>query len=516
MILLIIFVFTIFGILGTQLFSALTHQRCRVTPYPVTLDYNPAIHGFNYSHFRCLSADNYDLISESMKKENSPWYDGQECYWPYSNSDERTCSFDGSGAHSCIHDTAAINESYWTWCGSNYDAWGNKRFKGGFDIVMPYGWPLQSFSAGEPSIPADSHVRRNMTQEEYTLLPEWHEGVNYGLTRFDDFTHAFVAIFQAITMEGWVDIMYYCQDANGFFVANFFFGFLIVFGSFFVLNLLLAVLEENYTAGKDDQDAEKEEKEEEDDDEDDDDESNPSHESPPFKIPALEKIADNPYFQVFVTTMIVINTVVLACESYPMLPSADSNLEIINFVLTLIFAVEMGVKVGGYGWKKYCEDSMNIFDGVIVFISVVELGVMPPEFIKESDGSAVDIGGVSALRSFRLFRIFKLAREWVSMRIILHKIMLTVIEVANFAVLLFLFMYIYALMGMLFFANRFKFDDDGYAIPIGSSHPQSGVDWHKIPSSRANFDDFHFSIIAVFQILSGENWNVVMYDGWRR
>ena len=119
------------------------------------------------------------------------------------------------------------------------------------------------------------------------------------------------------------------------------------------------------------------------------------------------------------------------------------------------------------------------------------------------------------MRSFRLFRIFKLAREWVSMRIILHKIMLTVIEVANFAVLLFLFMYIYALMGMQFFANRFKFDEDGYAIPIGSPHPQSGVDWHKIPSSRANFDDFHFSIIAVFQILSGENWNVVMYDGWR-
>ena len=60
----------------------------------------------------------------------------------------------------------------------------------------------------------------------------------------------------------------------------------------------------------------------------------------------------------------------------------------------------------------------------------------------------MDIGGISALRSFRLFRIFKLAREWVSMRIILHKIMLTAIEVSNFSVLLGLFMYIYALIGM--------------------------------------------------------------------
>jgi hypothetical protein len=35
-----------------------------------------------------------------------------------------------------------------------------------------------------------------------------------------------------------------------------------------------------------------------------------------------------------------------------MAPSADTNLEIINFVLTLLFAIEMVVKVGGYGWKR--------------------------------------------------------------------------------------------------------------------------------------------------------------------
>ena len=80
--------------------------------------------------------------------------------------------------------------------------------------------------------------------------------------------------------------------------------------------------------------------------------------------------------------MIVVNTVVLACESYPMAPAADSNLEIINFVLTLLFAIEMFVKVGGYGWKRYLMDTMNCFDGVIVFISVVELMIMPPNFIR--------------------------------------------------------------------------------------------------------------------------------------
>ncbi|GMI01219.1 hypothetical protein TrST_g7004 [Triparma strigata] len=517
-IVLLVFVFTIFGILGTQIFLGLTHQRCRVTPYPVSLDYNPILHGSNYSEYKCLSGGlevNYDeLEGTSIDKEDSPWHINQDCYWPHSSADERACSFDtGGGAHKCVHDSDVVDEQYWTWCGSNYDAWGNVRFKGDLDMVMPEGYPLQAFTANDISVPEESHILKNVTASYMKVIPEWHEGLNFGLTNFDDFPHAFIGIFQSITMEGWVDIMYFLQDAGGYFAANVFFGILIVFGSFFVLNLLLAVLEENYSSGKDDQEAEQDEQDEEEEEQDNAGKDNADVGVGYF--PPFRKIADNSKFQTFITSMIVVNTVVLACESYPMAPSADTNLEIINFVLTLLFAIEMVVKVGGYGWKRYLGDTMNCFDGVIVFISVVELMIMPPNFIKEADGSGVDIGGVSALRSFRLFRIFKLAREWVSMRIILHKIMLTAIEISNFSVLLGLFMYIYALIGMQFFANRFKFDDDGLAIPIGSPHPQTNEEWHKIHSSRANFDDFHFSFISVFQILSGENWNVVMYDGWR-
>ncbi|GMH79423.1 hypothetical protein TL16_g08140 [Triparma laevis f. inornata] len=473
------------------------------------------LHGSNFTDFKCLPGfKNYDqLEGAAIDKEDSPWFEGQDCYWPYSAADQRACSFDsGGGAHKCVHDEPLIDSTYWSWCGSNYDAWGNPRFKGELDMVMPEGYPLIAFTANSVAVPDESHVITNMTKIQMKDLAEWHEGVNFGLTNFDDFPHAFIGIFQSITMEGWVDIMYYLQDAGGYFAANVFFGILIVFGSFFVLNLLLAVLEENYSAGKDDQEAEQHEHDEDDEEE---LEEVDSGEHGKGYFEPFRTIADNPRFQTFITSMIVVNTVVLACESYPMAPAADSNLEIINFVLTLLFAIEMFVKVGGYGWKRYLMDTMNCFDGVIVFISVVELMIMPPNFIREADGSGVDIGGISALRSFRLFRIFKLAREWVSMRIILHKIMLTAIEVSNFSVLLGLFMYIYALIGMQFFANRFKFDDDGYAIPIGSPHPQTNQDWHTIHSSRANFDDFHFSFISVFQILTGENWNVVMYDGWR-
>lgn len=92
-IVLLMFVFTIFGILGTQIFLGLTHQRCRVTPYPVTLDYNPIVHGSNFTDFKCLPGfENYDqLEGAAIDKEDSPWFEGQDCYWPYSAADQRAC-----------------------------------------------------------------------------------------------------------------------------------------------------------------------------------------------------------------------------------------------------------------------------------------------------------------------------------------------------------------------------------------------------------------------------------------
>jgi voltage-dependent calcium channel L type alpha-1D len=82
----------------------------------------------------------------------------------------------------------------------------------------------------------------------------------------------------------------------------------------------------------------------------------------------------------------------------------------------------------------------------------------------------------------------------------------TLHEVGNFAVLFMLFVYIYALIGMQTFAGQFRFDE--YGFPVARDQPAAYV-------PRANFDTLLWSAVTVFQILTGENWNVVMMDGWR-
>ena len=163
-------------------------------------------------------------------------------------------------------------------------------------------------------------------------------------------------------------------------------------------------------------------------------------------------------------------------DYFPIAEGFKEGLEIGNFVLTLLFTVEMALKLGGLGLRGYVYDSFNVFDGVIVIISLVEIFASPPAFLQgaqpeitreeiltatEPREFAGGGGAVSAFRTFRLFRVFKLARSWKSLNQILNTIALTLKDVANFAVLLFIIMYIFALMGGQFFANRYCFDDQG-------------------------------------------------------
>ncbi|XP_016422379.1 voltage-dependent L-type calcium channel subunit alpha-1D-like [Sinocyclocheilus rhinocerous] len=69
----------------------------------------------------------------------------------------------------------------------------------------------------------------------------WH-GPNGGITNFDNFMFAMLTVFQCITMEGWTDVLYWMNDAMGLELPWVYFVSLVIFGSFFVLNLVLGVL----------------------------------------------------------------------------------------------------------------------------------------------------------------------------------------------------------------------------------------------------------------------------------
>ncbi|XP_006900735.1 PREDICTED: voltage-dependent N-type calcium channel subunit alpha-1B-like [Elephantulus edwardii] len=75
-----------------------------------------------------------------------------------------------------------------------------------------------------------------------TECREYWPGPNFGITNFDNILFAVLTVFQCITMEGWTDILYNTNDAAGNTWNWLYFIPLIIIGSFFMLNLVLGVL----------------------------------------------------------------------------------------------------------------------------------------------------------------------------------------------------------------------------------------------------------------------------------
>jgi Ca2+-binding EF-hand superfamily protein len=488
---------------------------------------------------RCIAGptDEYGL-----SKKESPWRSAQDCIWPLDVEDARLCSLTmlpmgGGGSYSC-------SES--TWCGSNYDLRGNARFQ-----------------------------RADVMESDL-----YEEDLNWGYTRFDNFVQAVITIFQCITMEGWTPIMNQISDAYHPIVSFFYFVLLVLFGSFFLLNFVLAVIYESFTAEKERLALEKLESafrmldingdgqvttEElrrldihmhpaaqkimlmiQDADLNQDGiiqwsefkifmrtrpatdewgEWLDSHSCvrmgrkllilPIFsgKVEKLGTLVEHPRFENAIVACIVMNTVTLSLDRYPPMEAEVYACETINFVLSLVFLLEMVLKLLGLSVCGYCSDNFNLFDALIVTLSLVETIAAPPECIggmtfqqlQETDAS----GGspVTALRTFRLFRVLKLLTKFKGLKRLTHTCIKMLASVANFGMLLFLFIFVFSILGTGLFANLYHFDPVTYkAVKYG----EVGYVTADVP--RQNFDDFLNAFIIVFQTLSGEDWNNLMYD----
>ena len=160
----------------------------------------------------------------------------------------------------------------------------------------------------------------------------------------------------------------------------------------------------------------------------------------------------------------------------------------------------MIIKVMGMGIKDYTSDSFNIFDGTIVFISIIEM-IME----KLLDGS-LGGGAFSSLRAVRLLRVFKLARSWTSFRDLLAKMIVTLQDIQFFGALMILFLFIFTLLGMELFAYRVKYNNDDKEEPVGDDF--EGTPYYP----RASFNDFFTGFTTIFIVFIGEDWNSVMYD----
>ncbi|XP_061937482.1 voltage-dependent T-type calcium channel subunit alpha-1G isoform X5 [Apis cerana] len=208
----------------------------------------------------------------------------------------------------------------------------------------------------------------------------------------------------------------------------------------------------------------------------------------------IKKLVEHKYFQQGILLAILINTLSMGIEYHNQPEQLTIVVEVSNIVFSAVFAVEMLLKIIAEGPFGYISNGFNVFDGVVVVLSVVEIC---QAFVEERGGSS----GLSVLRTFRLLRILKLVRFLPNLRRQLFVMLRTMDNVAVFFSLLVLFIFIFSILGMNLFGCKFC------ETMKGSSD---------VECDRKNFDSLLWAIVTVFQILTQEDWNVVLFNGMQK
>ncbi|XP_053261808.1 voltage-dependent L-type calcium channel subunit alpha-1C isoform X39 [Podarcis raffonei] len=401
-----------------------------------------------------------------------------------------------------------------------------------------------------PCAPVFAHGRQCQNGTE--CRPGW-EGPKHGITNFDNFAFAMLTVFQCITMEGWTDVLYWMQDAMGYELPWVYFVSLVIFGSFFVLNLVLGVLSGEFSKEREKAKArgdfqklrEKQQLEEdlkgyldwitqaEDIDPENEDEGMDEEKPRNMSMPTSEtesvntdnvaggdiegencgarlahRISKSKFsrywrrwnrfcrrkcraavksnvFYWLVIFLVFLNTLTIASEHYNQSEWLTEVQDTANKVLLALFTAEMLLKMYSLGLQAYFVSLFNRFDCFIVCGGILETILVETKIMSPL--------GISVLRCVRLLRIFKITRYWNSLSNLVASLLNSVRSIASLLLLLFLFIIIFSLLGMQLFGGKFNFDE--------------------MQTRRSTFDNFPQSLLTVFQILTGEDWNSVMYDG---
>ncbi|XP_072274369.1 sodium channel protein type 2 subunit alpha-like isoform X2 [Pyxicephalus adspersus] len=193
----------------------------------------------------------------------------------------------------------------------------------------------------------------------------------------------------------------------------------------------------------------------------------------------------DPFVDLAITICIVLNTLFMAMEHYPITEHFANVLYVGNLVFTGIFTAEMVFKLIALDPYYYFQVGWNIFDSIIVSLSLMELGLS-------------NVEGLSVLRSFRLLRVFKLAKSWPTLNMLIKIIGNSVGALGNLTLVLAIIVFIFAVVGMQLFGKSYK-ECVCKIAPDTCTLPR----WH--------MNDFFHSFLIVFRVLCGE-WIETMWD----
>ena len=344
----------------------------------------------------------------------------------------------------------------------------------------------------------------NIPNEYMKLVVTKWDCMDYGgdwitpYPNLDNVKSGFILFFEMMTTENWVKYMYIAMDANKIdyqpirdksFRWALFFVLYMVFSFFFVFNIAIVILSDNFNKEKE------------------------KIENHHFKMPiqneflkifktlykveipkkrlrsdkitkVLINILDSIYFEVVIIVCIVANLFILTMN-YPGQSEISKNFySDLNNIISYIFVLEAVLKIYVYRCN-YFRNGWNLIDFIVVceFITTISLKNYL-SFLKNELETTI-------FKILRVGRVLKLLRSIKSLRKILNLFFNSIPSVFNVLILYFIMLFIYGIIGMNLFYNL-KYQD--------------------IIDENWNFKNFINSILTLIRVTSGGSWNTIMHE----
>ena len=252
----------------------------------------------------------------------------------------------------------------------------------------------------------------------------------------------------------------------------------------------------------------------------------------------LQKIVSSKQFILIINIIILINVIFLILETIEYFQIITLYSE---YVLAIIFIIEFIIKVISYGFfigqHSYLRDPWNWLDFIVVISSIINLF---PQINTN----------LFALRTFRLLRPLKTMSFLPHMRTFISVLINSLIDVGTVFLLLLFFIIIFAIFGLSFWNEKFEYRCRINKYPIhgileinqkyfynlcgGEMQCDNCLSVMKFKRNKnyfisdaydfkneLNYEEFNYglttfnnifwSLLTVFQVLTCEGWNNIMY-----
>ncbi|MBT3940393.1 MAG: ion transporter [Pelagibacterales bacterium] len=180
------------------------------------------------------------------------------------------------------------------------------------------------------------------------------------------------------------------------------------------------------------------------------------------------KVKEHKIFQSIVIIAIILSAFLVGASTFRINSTLISIFWFVDILITLFFIIEIVIRfVAEPNKKSFLKNGWNLFDTLIVFISIIPIG---PN------------SSILVFRLLRIFRVLRLISAVPELKELIEALLLSIKRVFYVSLLLFIILYIYASFGSILFS-----EDD----------PER---WR----------DMGVSMITLVQVLTLSSWEQVM------